>query len=521
MNASAGAGARRQDIHPWLIAPVVAVAAFMEILDISVANVALPHIAGDLSSSQDESTWTLTSYLVTNAMVMPISGWLAGRFGRKRFFLTCIAGFTVTSLLCGLAPSLAALVVLRAVQGAAGGGLQPTGQAILNDAFPPEKRSMATAVYAIAAVVAPAIGPSIGGWITDNYEWRWVFLINVPVGAALLFLIGFLVHTPNEGVEQSARKAKVDGLGFLFVALSLGCLQVVLDRGQEEDWFANRMITTLAITSAISFVLLVWWELQQEDPMVDLRLLERRDFAVSFVFMLAFGFMILGSTYLLPAYAQALMGYRATEAGEIIAPGGLLLILLFPLVGRVIDKVDTRWVIGAGVLVCSGALWWMTNFYLEASFNVLAFGRVLQAIGLSMLFLPINALAFRDIPKDRSNYASALINLARNFGGSIGISVASTLVTRREQFHQSRIVEHLQGLNPAYTELVDQASKATHTAPGSLASLAQSYGLGTTQALLLSYLDAFKAVAVIFLLTLPLLFFLKPGPASAKGGGAA
>ena len=373
--AAASAGGSRQDIHPWVIAPVVALAAFMEILDISVANVALPHIAGDLSSSQDEATWTLTSYLVTNAMVMPVSGWLAARFGRKRVFLTCIASFSITSLLCGLAPSLAVLVVLRAIQGAAGGGLQPTGQAILNDAFPPEKRTMATAVYAIAAVVAPAIGPSIGGWITDNYEWRWVFLINVPVGAALVFLIGFLVHTPNEGVDKKAAHCKIDGLGFMFVALSLGCLQVVLDRGQEDDWFASSMITTLSVTSAIAFVLLIWWELRQKDPMVDLRLLKQRDFAVSFVLMLLLGFMILGSTYLLPAYAQSLMGYRATEAGEIIAPGGILLIFLFPVVGKLIDKVDLRYAIAAGVLLCSGALWYMTNFYQQVSFGVLALGR--------------------------------------------------------------------------------------------------------------------------------------------------
>ncbi|HVW70003.1 MAG TPA: DHA2 family efflux MFS transporter permease subunit [Steroidobacteraceae bacterium] len=512
-------GADRKDIHPWLIAPVVAVAAFMEILDISVANVALPHIAGDLSSSQDESTWTLTSYLVTNAMVMPISGWLAGRFGRKRFFLTCIAGFTVTSLLCGLAPSLAVLVILRAIQGAAGGGLQPTGQAILNDAFPPEKRTMATAVYAIAAVVAPAIGPSIGGWITDNYEWRWVFLINVPVGAALLFLIGFLVHTPNEGVDSRAAQAQVDGIGFAFVALSLGCLQVVLDRGQEDDWLADSMITTLTFVSAISFVLLVWWELRQDNPMVDLRLLKERDFGVAFVLMLMFGFMILGSTYLLPAYAQSIMKYRATEAGEIIAPGGILLILLFPFIGRMIDKVDLRYVIALGVLASSGALWWMTNLYAEVSFNALALGRIMQAVGLSMLFLPINSLAFRKVPAGRSNYASALINLARNFGGSIGISVASTIVTRREQFHQSRIVEHLQSLNPAYADYTAQLSHI-QAPPGSGTLPARAYELATSQAMLLSYLDAFKALAVLFLLLLPLLLLVRPGPAAARGGAA-
>jgi len=511
----------RSDIHPWLIAPVVAVAAFMEILDISVANVALPHIAGDLSSSLDESTWTLTSYLVTNAVVMPVSGWLAGRFGRKRFFLTCIAAFSVTSLLCGLAPSLGMLVILRAIQGAAGGGLQPTGQAILNDAFPPEKRSMATAVYAIAAVVAPAIGPSIGGWITDNYEWRWVFLINVPVGAALLFLIGFLVHTPNEGADPQAAGSKVDGMGLAFVALSLGCLQIVLDRGQEADRFADPTITTLAIVSGISFVLLVWWELQQENPMVDLRLLQQRDFAVSFVMMLMFGFMILGSTYLLPEFAQYIMNYRATEAGEIIAPGGILLIMLFPIIGRVVDKVDLRILIALGVLISSGALWYMTHLYAEVSFNTLVLGRVIQAVGLSLLFLPINQLAFRDVPKGRSNYASALVNLARNFGGSIGISVASTLVTRREQFHQSRMVEHLQPLNPAYTDYLAQLGQATHgAAQGGMTLLARGYQVQSTQATLLSYLDAFMAFAVIFLLLIPLLLLVRPGPAGARGEAA-
>jgi MFS transporter, DHA2 family, multidrug resistance protein len=517
--SSGGDSKDRQDIHPWVIAPVVAVAAFMEILDISVANVALPHIAGDLSASQDESTWTLTSYLVTNAMVMPISGWLAARFGRKRFFLTCIAGFTITSLLCGLAPSLAVLVILRAIQGACGGGLQPTGQAILNDAFPPEQRSMATAVYAIAAVVAPAIGPSIGGWITDNYEWRWVFLINVPVGAALIFLIGFLVHTPNEGPDKKASHGKVDGLGFMFVALALGCLQVVLDRGQEDDWFADPMITTLCIVSGISFVLLVWWERAQKDPMVDISLLGQREFAISFVLMLFLGFMLLGSTYLLPAYAQQLMGYRATEAGEVIAPGGIILILLFPFVGRLANKVDLRYMIGLGVLISAGALFWMTNFYLQVSFYTLAMGRLMQAVGLAFLFLPINALAFRSVPKERSNYASALINLARNFGGSIGISFASTLVTRREQFHQSRIVEHLQSFNPNYSEYINQAAAVTHNAAGSTAMLAQTYRFGTTQAMLLSYLDSYKAFGVVFLLLIPLLFFVKPGTAAGTSGG--
>jgi DHA2 family multidrug resistance protein len=503
----------KQDIHPWVIAPVVALAAFMEILDISVANVALPHIAGDLSASQDESTWTLTSYLVTNAVVMPMSGWLAARFGRKRFFLTCIGGFTVASLLCGLAPNLAALVALRAIQGAAGGGLQPTGQAILTDAFPPEKRGIATAVYGVAAVVAPAIGPAFGGWITDNYEWRWVFLINVPVGAILIFLIGFLVQTPNEEVSGKAARSAVDWGGFGFIALSLGCLQIVLDRGQEDDWFASTTITALTVISALAFILLIWWELPQRNPMVDLHLFKRRDFSVGFCLMFMLGFMILGSTYLLPAFVQSLMGYRATEAGEMLAPGGLMLIILFPLIGRILNKADLRLLTAIGIVSCAAALWWMTNFYLQVSFDTFVLARMMQAFGLAFLFLPINALGFRDIPQDRTNYASALINLARNFGGSVGISFASTLVTRRSQFHQSHLAEHLQALNPAFNDFTQQLSQAVHAPAATIT--AQTYRITVQQASLLSYLDAFKAIAVISLLLLPLLLLARPGAGGA------
>jgi DHA2 family multidrug resistance protein len=504
--------------NPWLIAPIVAIAAFMEVLDISVANVALPHIAGDLSASQDESTWTLTSYLVTNAIVMPISGWLAERFGRKRFFVTCIAGFTLSSLLCGLAINLGMLVVLRAIQGAAGGGLQPTGQAILTDAFPASQRGMATAIYGMAVVFAPAIGPSIGGWITDTYQWRWVFLINVPVGAALVFLIGFLLHTPNEEPKGGGRR--MDWIGLGLITLSLGCLQIVLDRGQEDDWFASGLITSLTLASAIGFIFLVWWELPHPHPIVDLRLIKRRDFGIAFVLMLFFGFMILGSTYLLPSYAQTLMGYRATEAGEIIAPGGLLLVALFPFIGRIIDKVDLRLMIGFGILVCGSAVWWMSNFYLGVSFWVLASGRIMQAIGLAFLFLPINSLAFRDVPKDRTNYASALINLARNFGGSIGISVASTLVTRRQQLHQSRIVEHLQPLDPAYTAFTSQLGHAVGSASSGAQQMARTFQYATEQIMLLSYLDTFKFFGIAFLTLLPLLLFVRPGAATGGGEGA-
>jgi DHA2 family multidrug resistance protein len=352
----------------WVIAPVVALAAFMETMDISIANVSLPHIAGDLSSSQNESTWVLTSYLATNAVVMPISGWLSNTFGRKRFFLICIVGFTLASLLCGLAPNLASLIVLRALQGAAGGGLQPSGQAILADSFPPEKRGMASAIYAIAVVVAPTVGPTLGGWITDNYSWHWIFLINVPVGVALAFLVMALIREQPVAREQGS-SSRVDWMGFGLVALSLGCLQIILDRGQDDDWFGSGFITALVLVSAAAFALLIWWELRHPEPMVDLGLMRNRDFAVTFVLMLMLGFMLLGSTYLIPAYAQSLMGYRAVDAGMVLTPGGVVMILLLPLVGRMVNKVDVRMLIATGLLVGGLSLWWMTIFYLDISFE--------------------------------------------------------------------------------------------------------------------------------------------------------
>jgi DHA2 family multidrug resistance protein len=499
----------------WVIAPVVALAAFMEIMDISIANVALPHIAGALSSSQNESTWVLTSYLVTNAIIMPISGWLANTFGRKRLFITCIAGFTVTSLLCGLAPNLASLIVLRALQGATGGGLQPVGQAILTDSFPPEKRGMASAIYGIAAVVAPTVGPTLGGWITDSYEWRWIFLINVPVGVVLILLVQALIRDP---ATQPGRKGRwsVDWLGFGFVALSLGCLQVVLDKGQDDDWFGSTLITMLTITSAAAFVLLAWRETHHDNPMVDLKLMKNPDFTVTFLLMLMLGFMLFGSTFLIPAYAQSLMGYRALDAGMLLSPGGLVTIALLPLVGRMVNKVDLRILIGIGLVIGAVSLLLMTKLFLGSSFQQLMLLRMLQSASLPFLFVPINAMAFRGIPPARVNNASALINLARNFGGSIGIAFASTMLTRRAAFHQSRLVEQLQPLNPSYPDFAHGVGNLLGSTANSTTTLTQIYNTTLQQASLLSYLDDFKILGLVFLALLPLLLLVKPG----KGGGA-
>jgi MFS transporter, DHA2 family, multidrug resistance protein len=476
----------------------------------------LPHIAGSLSSSQDESTWVLTSYLVTNAIIMPISGWLANTFGRKRLFISAIAGFTLTSLLCGLAPNLPTLIALRALQGATGGGLQPVGQAILTDSFPPEKRGMASAIYGIAAVVAPIIGPTLGGWITDSYEWRWIFLINVPVGIVLVLLVQSVVKERGAAARPRG-PLSVDWLGFSFVGLALGCLQVVLDRGQEADWFSSTLITTLVIVSVTAFALLIWRELHHANPMVDLRLMKNPDFAITFLLMLMLGFMLFGSTFLIPALAQQLMGYRAVDAGMVLSPGGIITIVLMPLVGRAINKVDLRLLTAIGLVIGGASLLLMTNLYLDASYATLVWLRVLQAASLPFLFLAINQMAFRDIPPEKTNNASALINLARNFGGSIGVAVASTELTRRAQFHQSRLVEQLQGLNPSYPDFAQQMAHVYGSTPDSTLTLASIYQTALQQAALLSYLDAFKLLAVIFLALLPLLLLVRPG----KGGGAA
>ncbi|MBL6752041.1 MAG: DHA2 family efflux MFS transporter permease subunit [Nevskia sp.] len=511
MSAAAAPVRNVPAVNPWLIAPVVALAAFMEVLDISIANVSLPHIAGDLSSSQDESTWVLTSYLVTNAIVMPISGWLSNVFGRKRFFLTCIAGFTASSLLCGLAPNLATLIVLRAVQGATGGGLQPSGQAILADSFPAEKRGMATAIYGIATVFAPAIGPTLGGWITDSFTWRWIFLINVPIGVSLFFLVTALIQDRLPAQRTRASGFSVDWPGFGFIGLSLGCLQVVLDRGQEDDWFASQTIVALTVTAAVSGVLLVWWELRHPHPMVDLRLLRERNFAVSFVLMLMLGFILFGSTFLLPAYTQSLMGYRAIDAGLALTPGGFVIMLLLPVVGRIVNKVDLRLLIAVGLVAVGSGLLWMTRFYLDSPFNEIMLARILQSSGLAFLFIPINNIAFRDVGPEKTNNVSALVNLARNFGGSIGISFASTVLTRREQFHQARAVEYLHTLNPDYADFAAHVGAVLRSPSDSMATLATIYRGAVQQATLLAYLDDFKIMALTCFALLPLLLLVHRG----------
>jgi DHA2 family multidrug resistance protein len=518
----------RTGYNPWLIAVVVSMATFMEVLDTSIANVSLPHIAGSLSASQDEATWVLTSYLVSNAIILPISGWLATVIGRKRFYMTCVALFAISSLLCGLAPNLTTLIFFRVLQGIGGGGLAPSEQAILTDTFPPRKRGMAFAVYGIAVVVAPAVGPTLGGWITDNFSWRWIFFINVPVGLLSLFLSHLVVVDPPE-LEARRRKMwraglKVDYIGFALVALGLGCLQVVLDKGQEDDWFGSRFITVFIIISAVSLVLCVIRELTTPEPIVDLPLLKDRTFLVSNIVMFMVGFILYGSTVLIPQFLQVLLGYTATDAGLAITPGGFAVMLLMPLVGTLVSKYPAKYLIMFGLAVSSVSLYHMTSFDLQIDYRTVAWARVFQATGLAFLFVPINTAAYAGLPREKSNNASALLNLARNIGGSFGISLVTTIIARRSQFHQSVLVDRYSTYNPAYAAMVANLGRRLGSAGGSGSVLGTDQARGVLNSLMLrqssmlAYIDAFYVLAVSALVMVPLVLLMrsnKPG----KGGG--
>lgn len=518
---------KRWQDSPWLIAPVVALAAFMEVLDISIANVALNHIAGSMAASQDESTWVLTSYLVTNAIVLPISGWMSEYFGRKRFFMTCIMGFTLSSLLCGTAPTLALLVLFRAIQGFTGGGLQPVSQAILADSFPPAQRGMAFAFYGLAVVFAPAIGPTLGGWITDHASWRWVFLINIPVGALLLFLVNLMVHDAP-GAEEARKQRRsqgvhVDYVGFGLLALGLGCLQVVLDKGEREDWFSSHLILILSLLSAVGLVMFMVRELRAKEPIVDLRLLKNRNFAVANLLMFVLGFVLLASTQLIPEFVQTSLGYTATDAGLVLSPGGFALVLIMPLMGKLASRVDARWLIMFGLSISGLAVLYMTNFDLQVDYRTIALARLVQALGLAFLFIPINVAAYVGIPREKTNMGTALVNLSRNLGGSVGISLVQTVVARRVQYHQSVLTESITASSGGAQTLLDKLTAYFQTVPGHAADAAREaqaalYGIVQQQALMLSFIDTFKLMALVFLCVIPVVLLMSkraPTPSEA------
>jgi MFS transporter, DHA2 family, multidrug resistance protein len=505
----------KREINPWFIAVTVMLATFMEVLDTSVANVALPHIAGNLSSSNDEATWVLTSYLVANAVILPMSGWFSTLMGRKNFYLLCVAIFTVSSLLCGIAPSLGALIFFRILQGIGGGGLQPVSQAILVESFPKEKQGMALAIYGMGVVVAPVIGPTLGGWITDNYSWRWIFLINLPIGILSVLLTTALVSDPVYLIRKTIKDGlRVDYIGFALLALGLGFLEITLDEGQREDWFGSHFIIISAVIAISALVSVVLWELRQEQPIIDFRILKERNFAVATASMLMLGFVLYGSTTLLPLMLQTLFGYTAMSSGLVLSPGGLVICIGMPVVGFLLRKYQARWLIAFGVLVSSYGLFQMAGFSLDLDYRTAVISRMIQSLGLAFLFVPINATAFSSVAKERTNYASGLINLARNIGGSSGIAMATTILARRSQFHEQVLGSHSTTVDKGVGETIARTAAVLQAkGAGAIDALVQAekmfYGNLQRQAAMLAFADAFWIMGVAFLAILPLLLIMK------------
>jgi len=434
---AASSAPRWQPSHnPWAVAMTVTLATFMEVLDTSIANVALPHIAGSLSAGQDESTWVLTSYLVSNAIVLPISAWASDRFGRKRFYMTCVFLFTLSSLFCGLSTTLPMLIFFRVLQGAGGGGLGPSEQAILADTFPPKQRGMGFAMYGMAVVLAPAIGPTLGGYLTDNYSWHWIFFINVPVGILSLILTSRMVEDPPwiDDAQERAKHSPVDYMGLGLIAVGLGALQVVLDKGQREDWMASHFIQIFSSVTVVALLGFVVWEFHEQHPILNLRLLKTRNFAVSNVLMFTLGFVLYGTTVLIPQFLQTVLGYTAQLAGMALSPGGLVVMAMMPVVGMLVSRVDPRKLITLGFIALAAAMFHMTSLYLGVDFKTAMMYRIWQSVGLAFLFVPINTLCYVGVPQEQNNQISSMINLMRNLGAALEFRLSPPCLRARCRF---------------------------------------------------------------------------------------
>jgi len=505
------------DRNPWLVAVVVSIATFMVVLDTAIANVSLRYIAGSLAASVDESTWVVTTYLIANAVVLPASGWLSNVLGRKRFYMICVALFTASSLLCGLAPNLSLLIIFRILQGLGGGGMPTSEQAILADTFPPQQRGQAFALYGIAVIVAPTVGPTIGGWITDNFSWHWIFFINVPIGLASLALVHWLVDEPEllerERKERLAGGLKVDWVGFALIAMTLGCLEVVLDRGQLDDWFKSGTIVTFATLSAASFLAFIPWELNQENPIVELRLLFRRQFGMAFFVMLMIGAILFGSNQIMPQLLQTTFPYTAMLSGLAMMPGGLTMLVIMPIAGQVTGRFQPKYLMILGLSGIALSMWYSTSLTPDASFDYFCWVRVYQMVGLPFMFIPINTVAYDGLPPNQTNQASALMNVARNLGGSIGISLANVVLAQRTQFHQSRLVENTVPSSPVFQSTLQQLTKY-FTLHGAAAGDAKGQAIGMigqlvqTQATILAYIDVFHVCAITAAAMIPLVLLL-------------
>jgi len=500
---------------PMLIAGAVSLAAFMEVLDTTIANVALSHISGSLGATSEESTWILTSYLVANGIILPLSGWLSSVFGRKNFFLLCILGFTITSFLCGIATSLPMLIVFRMLQGLAGGGLQPSQQAIIKDSFPPEKLGMAFAITGITTVLAPILGPVTGGYITDNFSWRWIFFINIPVGMLALFLVKALVQDPPSAKKQKVESVDYIGLGL--IALGLGTLQVVLDKGQQEDWFSSNFILIFAAISIVSLIASVTWILRQKHPIIELKLFKIPSFTMPCIMIFFVGFALYSSAMLLPMEVQANFGYDATLSGLVLSPSGLATLLMMPVVGRLVNRIQGKYLISFGMLLTAGGMWATGMVTPQTDYNTFMWVRILQIVGLPFLFVPASTMAFSKITEEHSSNASAIIALMRNLGGSVGIAIVTNKLIQSQQIEQSYLVDHL---NSASTVFQSTLAAYTHQfmqmgMPSLMtfdaaqhAALAKIYQQVALQASLLAYRDAYNFMAVILLVLAVVALFM-------------
>jgi len=514
--------AEQRQINPWLITIAVMLATFMEVLDTTVVNVSLPHIASSMAATTEEATWALTSYLVANAIILPMTGWLASRFGRKRLLMLSTAGFTLASFLCGIAPNLASLVLFRIIQGATGGALQPLSQAVLLESFKPEDRGRAMGFWGLGIVVAPILGPVVGGWLTENYSWRWVFYINLPVGVLSLFLTNMFVFDPPY-LRRDERGIDYWGMGMLVVGI--GALQYVLDKGQTEDWFASRTIATLSVVSAATLVTLVIHQLRSKNPIIDLRVFKHRSYAVGVFLMTVVGFILYGSLVLLPLMLQSLLGYSSLEAGKAMAPRGVGSLLMMPIVGILTSKTDPRRLLVLGLLIGGMTTLWLGSLNLNAGFWDIFWPQFLQGAGMALLFVPLTTVSMAAIQRDRMGYATSLFNLMRNIGGSVGIAITSTILQRHRQAAAARLGEHVTIYDGVTQSIFDQIRGGLMAAGADAATATQRayavlHGMVLREASMVSFVMLFRLLGVIFLALIPLVAIMsrpKAGEAPAAG----